>query len=282
MRRTTRVIVSPTIRAKKRRRPQANHPIQMVRAQNTEGVEGLRGETNELFLLLDVSGRNKPLAPTCNVCLIRDDLTTLWCEVTSSIRTRSVEDETPDETMSTNGNAGGAKNGKGVVAAKSAVSKTSKTSTVSSDDAPIEPKPKAPVTKELLLCLRPIRDGDGKVDESLRFVPHSTRRMEETSSPDPSTGPLTGGVEGARAVSAAGELSDPNSNPDAAADVASDRKRPPKKRQLPLQTSSAQGTPVESGTAPKRMKVKDGPSSSTDTEKSVVESLMLMSNKTSN
>lgn len=228
-------------------------------------------------------GRNKPLAPTCNVCLIREDLTTLWCEVTSSIRTRSVEDESLDEGLPGIGNGtGSSKNAKGPAAIKSAGSKSSKASTISCDDTPADPK--APETKELLLCLRPIRDGDGKVDESLRFIPRNNRRAEESTSPVPSTGLNVHGVEPSRAVSAAsnGDYSDPSCNPEpiASEEPSSDKKRHPKKRQLPLQSSTAQGAEAcpESSTA-KRIRVKGGPSSSSDTEKSVVESLMLMSHK---
>ena len=36
--------------------------------------------------------RSRPLAPACNISLIRDDLSTIWCELTSSIRTRSPND----------------------------------------------------------------------------------------------------------------------------------------------------------------------------------------------
>ena len=39
------------------------------------------------------SDRRQKLAPTCRLCLIRDDLTTVWCEVTSSIRDRSLDEE---------------------------------------------------------------------------------------------------------------------------------------------------------------------------------------------
>lgn len=219
------------------------------------------------------NGRNKPLAPTCNVCLIRDDLTTLWCEVTSSIRTRSVEDDTPEEAPPANGIGIGSTKvaAAAAAAAKSGASKTSKASTVSSDDAPVEAK--VPETKELLLCLRPIRDGDGEVDESLRFSP---RRLEGSNSPIPSSGLLTGDAEACRAVSNA-DLSDSNGNADAtiADDPGNDRKRPHKKRALPLQHPASS----EPGTSTKRTKVKQGPSSSDDTEQSVVESLMLMSHK---
>lgn len=98
--------------------------------------------------MLHYAGRRKPLAPTCNLCLIRDDLTTVWCEVTSSIRTRHPDEERPDLPLD------------------SAKSKSSTTSS-NQDDPPQAPEVGV---KELLLCLRPIRDGDEKVDEKHRFT----------------------------------------------------------------------------------------------------------------
>ena len=49
------------------------------------------------------SARQRPLAPTCNVTLIRDDLTTILCEVTSSIRTRSLSDANYDAILLSGG-----------------------------------------------------------------------------------------------------------------------------------------------------------------------------------
>ena len=89
------------------------------------------------------SDRRQKLAPTCRMCLIRDDLTTVWCEVTSSIRDRSLDEE-----------------GEEKPAAESA-------------GASSDPTALTLENKELLLCLRPIRDGEKKVDESLRFRPVS-------------------------------------------------------------------------------------------------------------
>jgi len=84
--------------------------------------------------------RPRPLAPGCNVCLIRNDLSTIWCELTSSIRTRRFNDE--DSEL-------------GII--------------------DHNPKPAAEVLaeepiaeKELLLCFRPILEGR-KVGEEFRF-----------------------------------------------------------------------------------------------------------------
>ena len=108
----------------------------------------------KLFTNHGISGlRPKPLAPACNICLIRDDLTTIWCEVTSSIRTRCLKEEAPDDFSPL-----------GLNAASTSQAKDSK----SCDDADDISKEDV---KELLLCLRPIRDGDEKVGEEFRFRP---------------------------------------------------------------------------------------------------------------
>lgn len=50
---------------------------------------------------------------------------------------------------------------------------------------------------ELLLCLRPIRDGDEKVDEKLRFVPGASRRqIVSESSSGPGSGQGSGEASG--------------------------------------------------------------------------------------
>ena len=168
--------------------------------------------------------RTRPLAPACNICLIRDDLTTIWCEVTSSIRTRSLKDESSDETM-------------GPFEAKAASynANTSADASKSGDEDRGE-------VKELLLCLRPIRDGEDMVDESLRFVPPSNVESSESDlldSGDPSSA----------------SASEPN--------------RPPKKRPMVSEPSSSS----LSNESSKKPRV-DG----VGTEESAVESLMLMGN----
>lgn len=214
-------------------------------------------------LLTSLAGRNKPLAPTCNVCLIRDDLTTLWCEVTSSIRTKHVKDESEEGAASLDG-----------LAEQIGAASTT-------EDAPIEEKEKLPKTKELLLCLRPIRDGEGKVDESLSFIrAREQQRREEGSVPNESStlANATQTVDKAiRAVSNidSGSGSGSGNNSLTEENASGDSRRvPPKKRALPLHGATASSN--------KRSRSKDK-SSSSDTEKSVeksvVESLMLMSNK---
>jgi hypothetical protein len=81
--------------------------------------------------------RALPLAPACNICLVRKDLSTVWCELTASIRTRSISDGDFDSV---------------------ALSQRSKAS--SSSDGEM---------KEMLLCFRPIVEGP-KVGEQLQFT----------------------------------------------------------------------------------------------------------------
>ena len=100
------------------------------------------------------TGRRKPIAPTCTICLVRKDLTTIWCEVTSSIRTvEIIRDGT--------GSEGGSEDGKSRKSGNKVGAKSEEGS------APSEPE--IPPQKELLLCLRPIRDGDKKMGEKMRF-----------------------------------------------------------------------------------------------------------------
>ena len=203
--------------------------------------------------------------------------------MTSSIRTKTVEDETTEDTSSMTGSKAEIN---GVAANEVAGSTVSKTGNISSDDAPIEEvKQKMHVTKtkELLLCLRPIRDGEGKVDESLSFARiREQQRWEENSSPIPERSAVMG--EGARtskpAFAAASNIDagSGSGNTSLAEENATgeSRRGPPKKRALPLHGSTAKSLSGSSkaGSPNKRIKT-----SSSDTEKSVVESLMLMSNK---
>ena len=191
------------------------------------------------------------------MCLIRDDLTTLWCEVTSSIRSGTVEDENCDEKSNLNLDESGE-----VVTA---------------------PKQEQ---KEVLLCLRPIRDGD-KVDESLRFTPltRDEGSMPLESLKDQmvsSTSGSGGNTLDDKADSDKASSTTPSNQSTSRASGSSsndmNKKRPPKKRLL---SATSMGTLSNSNEeSPKKRPKTDskGQSSgnSSDTEKSVVESLMLM------
>lgn len=174
------------------------------------------------------------------MCLIRDDLTTIWCEVTSSIRTKETPQEPEDLNATTSQSGKGTKEGD-----------TSVKSSSESDSTP----PVIKETKELLLCLRPIRDGEGKVDEKFRFMRRKTL-AEHIVSESSNTGPSSGG-----------EMSLMSSNGETQTDS-----RPPKKRRKRdardgKEPSAKRNTGERQGefAAPQ-----------VDTEKSVVESLMLM------
>ncbi|KAL7477551.1 hypothetical protein ACHAW6_003357 [Cyclotella cf. meneghiniana] len=96
--------------------------------------------------ILKNGNRHRPLAPTCNVSFIRGDFTTIWCELTSSIHTRTRNDEDSEV---------------GIIDLNPKA--TTETET---EDPNVE-------EKELFLCLRPIVEG-GKVDEKLH-LPQQTR-----------------------------------------------------------------------------------------------------------
>jgi len=191
--------------------------------------------------------RKKPLAPTCRVCLIRDNLTTVWCEVTSSIRNKSSDEDGLEE--------------------KAMNSK----STESSDTSGIK------LDQELLLCLRPIRNSSKKVDESFRFIP-LTKRVSSAIPGDNVDAWVSAG-ETNKEDKVGSDESVTKNDPNKAASASLKqhelyKKRPPKKRLLSTNIDSSQE---------KRIKAEgtnnQGPNAS-ETEKSVVESLMLM-NKSS-
>merc|ERR1712166_226251 len=189
--------------------------------------------------------RKKPLAPTCRMCLIRDDLTTVWCEVTCSIRNKSSDEDTGDEKA------------------------TDSESVESSDDVSAKK-----IEQELLLCLRPIRNGK-KVDESLRFVLLTKHQFPTTP-----TSPRDCTEVWVSASSYSADTSKDNSNNNSEASLKQElnKKRPPKKR--PLVT----GDDSDNDAPPTEKRIKhDSTANSPDaseTEKSVVESLMFL-NKSS-
>jgi hypothetical protein len=191
------------------------------------------------------------------MCLIRKDLSTVWCEVTSSIRTRTSDEEEGEETTPSLQPSGSNFDGNGTKQGQ----------------------------LELLLCLRPIREGDKKVDESLRFVPLPTanssllRKAFGEAFVSTSSGDYNHDENGDSDRTSIEIL--PNNQAAAAACGPENAKRPPKKRALAvdMEAMSTDHDP----TPRKRAKPDDsgqGDRASDDTEKSVVESLMLM-NKSS-
>ena len=165
------------------------------------------------------------------MCLIRDDLTTVWCEVTSSIRNKSSDEEGLED--------------------KAMNSKSTESSDASGGKQ----------DQELLLCLRPIRNSTKKVDESFRFIPPA-KQVASVSTVD-----AVSGVETSKDEKKVTKFSSSSKQQDM------NKKRPPKKRLHSTNVDSSQQQP-------KRIKAEgatknQGPNAS-ETEKSVVESLMLM------
>lgn len=184
------------------------------------------------------SDRKTSLIPTYRLCLIRDDLTTVWCEVTSSLR-KQAPDEDPSELL------------------QSAIS--------------VEQPQSEPEVTEVLLCLRPIRDGEKNVDESLRFVSPRASSSDESvptvqvSSPKSSSQDKDS-IE--KTTSGNGSNSNNSFSSENASPKGLTRKRP-----------------LDKDSDSERQKKRKGegsnkPPHASETEKSVVESLMLM-NKSS-
>ena len=181
--------------------------------------------------------RPKPLAPACNICLIRNDLTTIWCEVTSSIRTRSLKDENSDELL-------------GPLEEKT-LSSSATQSVDANRKTEDEDSSGEGEIKEILLCLRPIRDGLDTVDESLRFIGPKNVDLSDSGPSSSSTS-----VDGA-AKDLDGKV----------------KHRPPKKRPIVSDPSSGSLSNDSGLKLSKKPRLDEAV-----TEKSAVESLMLMGN----
>lgn len=239
-----------------------------------------------------LAGRLKPLAPTCNICLIRNDLTTIWCEVTSSIRTRSLGDELAESmisssvsngnnTKSNNDNNAGASSGNttekpvtGNSSSSSDLVDKSKKDT-GSDSVPSQQEVQV---KELLLCLRPIREGEEKVSEELRFCPKkeldkfangngTDNKQQKVKQDEEMNGSAPDGEPTSQSQTQQQQTSNKTGSGVSAV------KRPMKKRPLSEIQKSSVSVSVSSSSVMK------GDGVATDTEKSVVESLMFLSNK---
>jgi PAS domain S-box-containing protein len=118
------------------------------------------------------SGRHKPLAPTCNVCLVKADRTTVWCEVTSSVRTTDHPDENVEDD----------------IASMKLKSPPTESEGNESVKAPSVEMHSSVRVKEILLCLRPIRDGEEKMDERYALPIDTKREVSEDSNTGQSIG----------------------------------------------------------------------------------------------
>jgi len=193
--------------------------------------------------------RHKPLAPTARLCLIRADLSTIWCEVTSAMRQRNEEVDQLEIQL-----LGGS---------------------VDSDP----PTKKEPPVQEFLLCLRPMRDGK-KADKSMRIV--SKLGSSETSGiPNVSTSgnDSSNTSKGKLDSEKASEDAD-SKNKSSASDEKEALKWSAKKRPVDSQGELMKESP--SGKL-KRTKLStsgdDGPDDNHIEETAVIESLMLMNQK---
>jgi len=99
--------------------------------------------------------RARPMAPSRNVCLIRSDLSSIWCELTSSIRTSIARADDVER------------------------------GSVSKEGSEEPEEPEEFEEKEILLCFRPIQEGD-KVSSDFRFH-HEVKHGISESSGDAAT-----------------------------------------------------------------------------------------------
>merc|ERR1711862_92920 len=238
----------------------------------------------------------KPLAPTCTVCLVRLDLTTIWCEVTASIRTTvvEVEDDIPiPENKNTKENKKGSNNNNNN-------NSNAPPTTQENTESPLETN-----EKEVLLCLRPLRDGEN-VGEELRFDPVASKSKEkapptsqlptqsDTTKTEGDPIMLTSPTNTSPRADIATNVSD---NVSSSVNSANSSNSVNNKKQKKSNHASPKGLPFKKRSAAHESKALNASRllnedtllpgqqhnsvslSTTDTEKSVVESLMLMCNK---
>merc|ERR1711957_285342 len=182
-------------------------------------------------------------------CLIRNDLTTVWSEVTSSIRNKSSDEDTGGEKATDSESVEGSDGVSGIK-----------------------------IEQELLLCLRPIRNGK-KVDKSLRFVPLTKHQFPTTpTSPRDCTEAWVSASSYSADTCKEEKGDNSNNNSEASLKQELNKKRPPKKRPLVTGDDSYNDAPPTEKRS-KHDSTANSPDAS-ETEKSVVESLMFL-NKSS-
>ena len=190
----------------------------------------------------------KPLAPTARLCLVRADLSTLWCEVTSAMRQRS-EDVDPLEMQLLDGSV--------------------------QSDPPVQ---KETPVQEFLLCLRPMRDGHKMADESMRLVSKLNTNDKSavpnvSSSGNESSNTSNGKLDSEKAS----EDTDSKNKSSSLDDNEGHTKRPPKKR--PLDSQQELLKEANKVQLPKRARTQSSSGGGPEDhhiEETVIESLMLM------
>lgn len=210
--------------------------------------------------LLYTARRTRPLAPACKVSLIRNDLTTIWCELTASIRTKPDTDSESTVVPPTSQTIQGGKQEKEKESKSGSGSNNEESAASSSESEQQE-------GKEILLCLRLFREGE-KVGEELRFC---SRVSENTDGSN-----MTASSPGDSKVSSSNNPSNKDSagkksSKDTTKTSASAKKRPLKKRHY---ESEQETTPVK-----KRRTSSDGNETQVDDEKSTcIETMMELAN----
>lgn len=231
-----------------------------------EGSEGLPSGEYGVYSEDSISEgcRARQFAPTCSICMIRSDRTTVWCEVTSSIRTRCLKTEADDA----------------ISPLDKPLQKVGKGPFLPCEE---EPPQETIMMKELLLCLRPIREGEQGLPESAMQVRKHNNSKKPTKTADKAVQQVTS--------------SSANTGSGSSLADSSLRDGSGGKKKSMLSSDSGSGSPCETGLSgagaggvlgkykKEGRKTTDSPSKfgstssiPTDTEKSVVESLMLMSN----
>ena len=127
----------------------------------------------------DAAASSAAKTSSCKVCLIRKDLTTVWCETTYSTRQAGRDGEGNDDETTQTGGAGGGGSGAGKLSSSS--DKTDDGSGGGSS------RSQGPDT-ELILSLRPIRDGD-VVSSELAFVATSRKDAQSVVCKDEPASP---------------------------------------------------------------------------------------------
>jgi len=206
--------------------------------------------------------KSRPLAPTCNVCLIRNDLTTIWCEVTSSIQTRPLTDDTNDPSLLL---SDAALNTNGTTSSNIVKDAKEKKEGSASNDSDEPSASSNDVVTELLLCLRPIRDGEEKVGQDLKFIPPAVQIEKEGSKTTDTNSSIINGADSGSNSSLSIQCTK--------IDIIK-KQRPVKKRPLSDQKQS-----IDWNDKVQKKKPREG-CHQFDTEKSVAESLLMFSHHT--
>uniref|UniRef100_A0A7S4S3B8 Uncharacterized protein n=4 Tax=Ditylum brightwellii TaxID=49249 RepID=A0A7S4S3B8_9STRA len=225
--------------------------------------------------------------------------------------------DTPSPSQTASGTEKGDNNSKGRDRATNLSNTTNNANSNNNNGQDPQSAPQKEEVKELLLCLRPLRDGEEKVGEELRFIPvakraklgeHATAVLSSSEGNTPATSPIPpaavsssniGGASVRPAMTTSMGHESANEGPSAESCPGSPGNFPMKKRPMKKRAYYSNGGDNNNNInteshhhshrqqqhhVHKKSRVTPpssesmGPEHPTDTEKSVVESLMLMSN----